>query len=165
MILYVPPNAWDSLYYHLSRIAFWLQHQSLGYFYTHHIAQVAFPFNAEILCMWTMVASRADYLCGFIQFICYLLSGTLLYKCLRDYLKLERYPSAVVVGVWYVLPGVVLQSVTALNDLVVAYFIMFGLVYFLLGASQRKDYLRYARNGQPHFFYYPSHFCSFFFWL
>jgi hypothetical protein len=141
LILYVPPNAWDSLYYHLSRIAFWLQHQSLGYFYTYHMPQVTFPFNAEIMCMWTMVASRADYVCGFIQFICYVLSGTVLYKCLRDYLKLERYPSATVVGVWYVLPGIVLQSVTALNDLVVAYFLMFCLVYFLLGISRRKDYL------------------------
>jgi len=141
LIIYVPPNNWDSMTYHLSRVAYWIQNQSLGNFYTHNLRQTVFPFNAEILLLWTMIASRCDFLCGFVQFVCYLLAGTLLYKCLRQYLRVEVLPSLALMFIWYSLPEVVLQSTSTQNDLVVAYFLMFCLVYFLLGIASRVKYL------------------------
>jgi len=91
--------------------------------------------------LWTMVASKLDFLCGFIQFACYLLSGTLVYRCVRLYLKKDVIPAMFVMFVWYSLPQVVLQSTSTKNDLVVAYFVMFCLVYFLLAISGNKKYL------------------------
>ncbi|MDD5438743.1 MAG: hypothetical protein PHS37_00980, partial [Candidatus Omnitrophica bacterium] len=141
LILYVPPNTYDSMTYHLARVAYWLQHQSLNSFYTNNLRQTVFPLNAELLLLWTMVASKIDCYCGFVQFFCYLLSGTLIYKCLRQYLKTGIVPSLSVTFVWYSLPEIVLQSTSTQNDLVVSYFLMFSLVYFLCGITDAKKYL------------------------
>ncbi len=141
LIIYVPPNNWDSMTYHLSRVAYWLQNQSLRHYYSRNSAQVIFPFNGEILLLWTMAASKLDRFCGFIQFVCYLLSGTLVYKCAREYLKISVIPALIVMLVWYALPEVILESTSTQNDLVVAYFIMFSLVYFLLGIPKHTKYL------------------------
>jgi len=51
LIVYVPPNTFDSMTYHLSRIGFWMQHQSLEHFYTTDTRQTCFAFNSEILMM------------------------------------------------------------------------------------------------------------------
>jgi len=141
LIFYVPPNSVDSMTRHLSKIAYWIQNQSLHHFFTYNLPQISFPFNAQIMSLWTMVASKLDFLCGFVQFACYLLSGTLVYRCVRLYLKKDVIPSMFVMFVWYSLPQVVLQSTSTKNDLVVAYFVMFCLVYFLLAISGNKKYL------------------------
>ncbi|MDD5217425.1 MAG: hypothetical protein PHN49_10405 [Candidatus Omnitrophica bacterium] len=135
LILYVPPNNWDSMAYHLSRVAYWMQNHSLHQFDTHYWYQVIFPLNAEILLLWTMIASRSDNLCGFIQLVCYLLSGTLIVKCVRRYIQASIPAAVTVMLFWYSLPETVLQSTSTQNDLVVAYFSMCSLVYFLTGAS------------------------------
>jgi len=144
LIIYVQPNNPDGLLYHLSRIAYWLQHHSFRPFITHNLRQICFPFNAEILCLWTMVSSKLDYLCGFIQMICYLLSGTLVYKCCRKYLDCDMRVSLLTAFVWYALPQTVLQSTSVQNDLVVSYFVMFCLVYFLLGRSEEPRRLIFS---------------------
>jgi len=141
LIVYIPPNNADSMTYHLSRVAYWLQYGSLDLFYTHNVRQTTFPFNAEILFMWTMIASKLDYLCGFIQFICYLLSGTVLYKCVREYLNVDKIPSINIALIWYSLPLVILESTTTQNDLVLAYFIITSFVYFLLSGKNNNSYL------------------------
>ncbi len=141
LIFYVPPNSVDSMTRHLSKIAYWIQNQSLHHFFTYNLPQISFPFNAQIMSLWTMVASKLDFLCGFIQFACYLLSGTLVYRCVRQFLKADVIPSMFVMFVWYSLPQVVLQSTSTKNDLVVAYFVMFCLVYFLLAISRNTKYL------------------------
>jgi len=144
LIVSIPPNNSDSMTYHLSRIAYWLQNQSLGYYYTHNIRQTSFPFNAEILCLWTMIASKLDHLVGFIQFICYLLSGTIIFRCLREYLRVSLIPALTVVLIWYSLPENVLQSTTPQNDLVVSYFIIANLTYLLFGLSGKSSYLVFS---------------------
>lgn len=141
LIFHVPPNSVDSMTRHLSKIAYWIQNQSLHHFFTYNLPQISFPFNAQIMSLWTMVASKLDFLCGFIQFACYLLSGTLVYRCVRQYLKVDVIPSMFVMFVWYSLPQVVLQSSSTKNDLVVAYFVMCCLVYFLFAISGNTKYL------------------------
>ncbi len=141
LIIYVPPNNYDSMTYHLTKVAYWLQHRSLSPFPTFDYRLTSFPFNAELLLLWTMVAAKADCYCGFIQFFCYLLSGTLVYKCSRHYLKAGAVSSLTTMLIWYSLPEVVLQSTSTQNDLVVAYFLMFSLVYLLCSTTNPEKYL------------------------
>jgi len=133
LIVYMPANDTDGMEYHLVRVAYWIQNHSLNYYFTQNLRQVLFPFNAEIMMLWTMIASKLDYLCGFIQFICYLLSGTLIYKCLRQYLKVDQVSSAMTVLIWYSLPLVVIESTNTKNNIFLSYFIMYSLVYFFAG--------------------------------
>ncbi|MBN3040096.1 MAG: hypothetical protein JW867_03135, partial [Candidatus Omnitrophica bacterium] len=132
LILYVPPNSWDAMTYHLSRVAYWLQNGSIKHFFTHYWGQAVNAPNTEFLYLWMMVGSKLDRFCGFVQFSCYLLSGTLLFICLRRYLKTAIAASLFIVLIWYSFPLMVAQSTSTQNDHVVAYFIMFSLVYFLL---------------------------------
>ncbi len=141
LIAYWPANYSDSMEYHLSRVAYWMQNHSLKVFYTPNLRQVCFPFNSEILFLWTMISSRMDYLCGFVMFISYVLAGSLLYKCCREYMKADVIPSLLVMLVWYCLPQPVLASTSTGNDLLVGYLIMFSLVYFLAGIKQGRGVL------------------------
>lgn len=141
LILYYPPNSGDSMHYHLSRVAYWMQHETIGYFYTYNWRQVCFPFNSEILLLWTMIASKLDYLCGYIQLACYVLSGTLLYKFMRVIMKLEGKTCLNIVLIWCSLPIVVVQSTAPKNDILVAYLSMATLLYFFRGIQGRLHFL------------------------
>ncbi len=139
LIIYIPPNNADSMSYHLSRVAYWMQNRSLDYYFSYNMRQIIFPFNASILFLWTMAASKLDYLCGFIQFVCYLLSGILLYKSLRRFLKCDSTSAFMIILIWYSLPENVLISTSTQNDFFLAYFIMFSLYHFLLGLEEGNN--------------------------
>ncbi|MFH1875269.1 MAG: hypothetical protein ABH865_00070 [Candidatus Omnitrophota bacterium] len=141
LILYVPPNNFDSMTYHLSRVAYWMQQGSFDYFPTHNLRQVQNSFNAEILFMWLMLQSRNDFLCGFIQFVCYLLSGTLIFQGARVHLRAGLKPALLCSLFWYSLPLAVAQSTSTQNDLVVSYFLAAGFMYVLSGMSGNKKML------------------------
>lgn len=136
LIVYVPINSWDSMTYHLSKVAYWIQNKSLPLSYATNFHEMARSYNAELLFLWTMVSSKADHFCGFIQLVCYILSGTILYQCCRRHLKNKIAASLAVALVWLSLPIVVLESTSTQNDLVVAYFIMLGLLYYLRAFSE-----------------------------
>ena len=54
----VLPNTWDSMSYHLSRGAYWLQQDSMGWIEGGHVRQVANPPAGEALQTWTLVDDR-----------------------------------------------------------------------------------------------------------
>ena len=66
LILTVPQNNYDSMTYHLSRVGYWLQHQSLAAWLTPNPRQTTFPINAELGVLWTVLFSGSDCWSGLI---------------------------------------------------------------------------------------------------
>ena len=56
----VAPNNWDSMTYHLGRIAFWLQYDSALHYHEGTIRQLASGVNGEFLQAWTILVSDTD---------------------------------------------------------------------------------------------------------
>ena len=56
----MPIHAFDDRMYRASRVAYWLQHQSVLPWTTHNDRQTAFPFGSELLFFWPVLFTRAE---------------------------------------------------------------------------------------------------------
>ncbi len=136
LILLIPQNNYDSMTYHLSRVAYWIQHQSLAPWPTPNPRQTTFPINAELGVLWTVLFTGGDRWSGFVQWICVPVIAGAIYGVSR-LLNASR-PQGLFAGLLFAnFTGVLLQSTTTQNDLVIAAFFIVNL-YFLFLA--RREY-------------------------
>jgi hypothetical protein len=64
-----PPQTWDSLTYHLSRVAHWAQNHSIGHYITGIERQNSMSPGAELLVLNTYVLTAGDWLANFPQWL------------------------------------------------------------------------------------------------
>jgi hypothetical protein len=64
-----PPQTWDSLSYHLSRVAHWTQNRSIGHYITGIERQNSMSPAAELLILNTYVLTGSDRLANFPQWL------------------------------------------------------------------------------------------------
>ena len=65
----VPPKNYDSMTYHLARVGFWKQNQSINHYFTRNIRQTEYPVNGEIGLLWIIVFTSSDYIVFIVQWI------------------------------------------------------------------------------------------------
>lgn len=68
-----PPNTYDSLTYHMSRVARWIQESSIAYFPTPIDRQNVMGPGAEYVILFFQLITGSDYLASFLQFFSFLL--------------------------------------------------------------------------------------------
>jgi hypothetical protein len=117
-----PPNNWDSMHYHLSRVAAWRAQGSLGYIPTHNGIENAYPQNSELLVLWTVVFLGRDVLAGLPQLLAGLACAAAVYVIGRE-LGHSARAAAFSALLFPTLTLVALESVTTQNDLVEASFV------------------------------------------
>jgi hypothetical protein len=135
-----PENEGDALAYHLARAAFWHQRHAVGVI--GHAVDSRLnvtPPNAEIADLFTMLVSGTQRFAGLVQL------GSAVVLALATAGIARRVglgrPAAAFGGlVLLTLPVVTTQAWTALNDLVVASFLV-AAVYFLLGPARLEPAL------------------------
>ena len=117
--LIAAPTNWDSMTYHLSRAAYWLQEGGAMRFDGGSLRQLDSMPNAEIATAWTMAMSGRDTFVELVQW-------TALAACVPAIVGLARLlgatkaQSLAAAALFVILPMPVLQSVTTQNDLVAA---------------------------------------------
>ncbi|MBN2258204.1 MAG: hypothetical protein JW704_10320 [Anaerolineaceae bacterium] len=129
--LLAPPNNYDSLLYHLPRVAHWIQNGNLSHYPGSYINQLAFPVLAEegILTLWLLNGS--DKLSSLVQWLTYMGS-------LAAVSYLAKQLGAPRAGQWLAtffalsLPGALLQSSSTQNDMVTAFWFACFLVYLVI---------------------------------
>lgn len=134
-ILVVPPNNWDSLTYHLSRVGYWLQYKSFYPWPSAFLHQTTLPMNAELGLLWTILWRGTDQLTGFVQWttVPVIVLGIYGIVCQLGY---GRGQAALVAMLWPTLTQVLYQSSTTQNDLLTTAFWVATLYFFF--ASARK---------------------------
>jgi hypothetical protein len=133
--LATPPNDWDAMSYHLARAVLWIQEGAVGYVDGSPYAPInAYPPNAEIGTLSTLLVSDGDRFVGVVQYTALLAMATGTFGLARR-IGLDVRGSLFGALALLTLPLVLLQSWTALNDLVVASFLITG-TYFLLGTTR-----------------------------
>ena len=135
--LLTPPNDWDAMTYHLARAAFWIQQEAVAYVPETHVVRINVnPPNAEIAALFTMLLSHGDRYVGFVQYTALLATAVGTYGISR---RLGFDGRAALFGALLLLttPVVILQASTALNDIVVASFLV-AATYFLMGQTRRQ---------------------------
>jgi hypothetical protein len=124
--LIYPPNNWDSLTYHLSRIMYWLSNESLDHFPTHIIRHLYQPPFAEFLVLNLNLLNGNDYLSNSVQwlFLVFTLVST---WSLLDFFHVNRFYKLLAALLIITIPAVELQSSTTKNDIVCGFFIITAL--------------------------------------
>lgn len=132
--LLTPPNDWDAMSYHLARAAFWIQQGSVAYVDDSPFAPInAYPPNAEIGTLFTLILSHSDRYIGLVQYAAMLAAATATFGIARR-VGIDLAGALFGALAFLTLPVVLLQSWTALSDLVVASFLITA-TYYLLGAT------------------------------
>lgn len=132
--MFLPPNTWDSMSYHLSRVGYYLQYGSLNHFFTNNLRQVDFPTNAEVVLLWTVVFPRCDALAGLVQFCAALGCAFSIYGVARA-LGLKRYFAALCPLFVLGMSEIGLQASSTQNDLFTAWLVS-AAVYFAIRDAQ-----------------------------
>ena len=130
-----PANDWDALTYHLARAAFWKQEHGVVLIENTADSRLNVnPPNAEIGQLATMLLSGSDRYAALPQLLAYT-ALALSVAGLARRIGLSTAEAMFAALAFATLPVVALQATGALNDLVVASFLVAG-VLFALGAGR-----------------------------
>ena len=132
----VAPNNFDSMTYHLSRAAYWLQFNTIEQFPGATVRQGTFPPNAEILLAWTMMLTKGDRFTQVIQWAA-MLGATLSVYCWARMLAWGRQAAVFAALVFAMVPLVAMQATSTQNDLVVTAFLLVGALFLYRGISDQ----------------------------
>jgi hypothetical protein len=123
LIVGTAPNDYDVLWYHLARAAFWKQQHAIAYIPGANDARLnGFPPNAEIADSFTMILGKTERFAGFVQLSA--LGATMVAVAgIARRIGLSVRQALFGALLFATLPVVVLQSATALNDLVFGSFL------------------------------------------
>jgi hypothetical protein len=123
LAIIAPPNNWDSMTYHMSRVANWIQNQSVAHYPTHNLRQLDSSPWSEFAILNLQVLSGSDRFANLVQWssmVGSLIGVTLIAKQLGANLIGQILSSLVCISI----PMGLLQSVTTQNDYVVSFWLV-----------------------------------------
>ncbi|MFH0780837.1 MAG: hypothetical protein V2B20_02650 [Pseudomonadota bacterium] len=115
--LVYPPNTYDSLVYHMSRVVRWIENGSVAYFPTAIDRQNVMGPGAEYLILFLQAISDSDALANFVQFFAFLF----IILGLSHLVRIIRIPqrwAAYIVILTATAPMAIMQASSTKNDLV-----------------------------------------------
>jgi len=124
---YAPPNNWDVLSYHLPRQVYWMQQHSVANFSTQDWRMLAMPPLAEFAGVQLMILSGGDRWLSLIQWLAFGLTALTAAAIARD-LGCDERLQAITALLVLTIPPAAMQSMSAKNDVVVAFFLC-ALIY------------------------------------
>ena len=133
----VAPNNWDSMAYHLSRSAYWLQYHSIAQFPGASREQAAAAPDGEVLQGLTMMMSGTDRWVQAVQWLALVGIALAVFSGAR-LLRFDREPSAFAACLFVLLPQPLMQSTTTQNDLIEAFFIVSTAFFVVRGLRDRS---------------------------
>ena len=125
-----PPNNWDSMTYHMTRVFFWLQHKNVDFYPTMNLRQLGSPPWSEYAITHYTLLWGGDRFANIVQFFAMLLS---LFAVALIAKKLGAKRRAQVFSVFFcaAIPMAILQSSSTQNDYAAAFWFLSS-IYFLL---------------------------------
>jgi len=129
-----PPNNWDSMDYHMSRVAYWIQNHSVAHYPTSYTPQLYQNPFSEFVILHFQILSGGDYFANLVQWLSMIgciIAVSLIAKLLGANLQGQVF-SAVVTAT---IPMGILQASSTQNDYVIAFWVV-CLAYYLLSTIQ-----------------------------
>lgn len=128
--LLYPPNNWDSLTYHMSRIMYWIGNESVDYFPTHILRHLYQPPFAEYFILNINLLNGNDFLSNSVELF-FLIQCLVVVYALLSMFQTTRLLKLLALFLVITIPAVELQSTTTKNDIVCAFFVLSSLFYSL----------------------------------
>ncbi len=125
-----PPNNFDSMTYHMARVAEWIQHQNVNFYPTAIPRQnYSMPF-AEYVVLQFQILSRSDLYANLVQWLSFIFSIVTISLITKE-LKFSKFTQILAGFVASTTPMAILQSSSTQNDLVLGVLCL-SFAYFLL---------------------------------
>lgn len=136
LAIIVPPNNWDSMTYHMSRVMHWIQNSNIYPYPTGNIRQIAIPPLAEYIILNMQILSGGDYFANLVQF--FSMIGTICIVSLFvkefsiDY-KGQLFSMLLILSI----PIGIFQATTTQTDYVASFFFLSFLYFAFLSISSK----------------------------
>lgn len=138
LVLKIAPGNWDSMTYHLARMAYYLQQGNLSSFNADYWAQVVHPKNSTILMIFAFLgSSRNENWTQLVQYMSYWLAIFSVYANSRI-LNIGRAGSLFAAGILGLLTTSLMEASTTQNDLLIASLISCSLYGFLAWRKNKE---------------------------
>jgi len=137
LAVYCPPNNWDSMSYHLSRVAHWIQNKNVNFYPTLYVPQLTNNPLGEYLVTNIYLMTGGDYFVNLVQFIsmiCCVFLSSLLVKEFGINYKGQLLASILTLTI----PMGILQSTTTQTDYIAAFFLL-SFIYFGIKVLRETD--------------------------
>jgi hypothetical protein len=126
-----PPQTWDSLTYHLSRVAHWAQDRSIWHYATGIDRQTSMPPGAEELILNTYVLTQSDRLAAFPEWFAML--GSLIgVSLIAYYLGAKSTGQWLAAGFAATIPMGIVEASSTINDYVATFWVVCAVVETLV---------------------------------
>jgi len=132
-----PPNNWDSLVYHMSRVAHWIQNQTVAHYPTAIKTQIYYSPWPGFAILNFQILSGSDRFANFVQWFSMLgslVGVSAIAKLLGGKLKSQIFAAFLTVTI----PMGILQSATTQTDYVAAFWLICFVYFFVEGLKQAK---------------------------
>jgi len=131
LAIFIPPNNWDSMAYHLPRIEHWIQNKNIYSYPTNIVRQVlTSPLSEYIIANFQILAGTDAFsnLVQFASFIFILFSATLIFSILKIGAKGQLFLLLALLS----LPMMLFQATTTQTDLLASFFFISFILFALL---------------------------------
>lgn len=143
--LLYPPNNWDSLTYHMTRIVHWISNESVSHYPTHISRQLFQPPFAEFAILHINLLAGSDIFSNTLQWCALILAGIQLWLMV-GFLGFKTEAKIASCFFLLTLPEAILESTSTQNDLIVAFFLLAGL-YFCLKTIKENNFSAFIYFG------------------
>jgi hypothetical protein len=144
LAIFIPPNNWDSMAYHLPRVEHWIQNKNIYPFPTNIVRQVLTSPLSEYMIANFQILSCTDAFSNLVQFASFifiLFSGTLIFSFLKINYKGQLFLLLALLS----LPMMLFQATTTQTDLLASFFfisfILFALLIIQTEANFRTNFI------------------------
>lgn len=142
LALLTTPNNWDSMTYHLSRIAYWTQNRSVEHYATNCLREIASPVLAEFVNLHVYILCRGkDIFFNLLQAASYL-TCTILVGAIARRIGCNRLFRFIAMLVYMSMPIAFAEALTTQVDNFATVWLLF-FVYILLDLIEQKENLEF----------------------
>ena len=130
-----PPNTWDAMTYHMSRVAHWAQNGTVATYATHNARQIHMAPGAEFAILHLQVLTGGDRLANLVQWLALVgcaVGASVIARGLGAGPRGQLFAAALCGS----LPMAILQATSTQNDLVTALWLV---VFVALGLELRQS--------------------------
>ena len=135
--LVAPPNTWDSMTYHMSRVVHWSQNRSVAHYPTYNLPQLFHPPFAEFTIMHLQILSGSDRFANLVQWFS-AIGSCIGVSLIAQELNTDVRGQILAAVFCATIPMGILQASSTQNDYVVGFWLI-CLAYFVLLSIKNKN--------------------------
>jgi len=132
-----PPNTWDSMTYHMSRVVHWIQNRSVAHYPTHILGQLFSTPWAEFAIMHFQILNGGDRFANFVQWFS-MIGSILGVSLIAKQLGANKQGQILAAVVAVTIPMGILQASSTQNDYVVSFWLVCFVYNIILLKTQPR---------------------------